>query len=136
MLSADQLTMKDRRKLERFNLKLPGEITVETADQVKRVLHLRTRDISSGGAFFYYDVDHLPEGTPVKVDLTLSTDRSKTLTGNQAHVEISGIVKRSEPSGIAICFNRDYRMMSINARRNHRKGTLIKWDLFRERRRV
>ena len=127
--------MKDRRKLERFNLELPAEITVKTTEQMVRVLHLRTRDISSGGAFFY-GVNRLPEGTPVKVDLTLSADRLKRLMGAQAHVEIRGIVKRSEPSGMAICFNEDYHMMAIKAVRNHRKGTVIKWDLFHERRTV
>lgn len=125
--------MKDRRKLVRFNLELPAEITVKTTEQVVRVLHLRTRDISSGGAFFY-GVSPLPEGTPVKADLTLSADRLKRLMGTQAHVEISGIVRRSEPSGMAICFNEDYHMTSIKAERNHRKGTIIKWDLFHERR--
>jgi hypothetical protein len=124
--------MKDRRKLERFNLELPAEITVKTTDQMVRVLHLRARDISSGGAFFY-GVNRLPEGTPVKVDLTLSADRLKRLMGALAHVEIRGIVKRSEPSGMAICFNEDYHMISIKVERNHRKGTVIKWDLFHER---
>lgn len=109
--------MKDRRKLERFNLKLRGEITAETADQMKRVFRLRTRDISSGGAFFY-GVDPLPEGTPVQINLILSIDKLKKLMGAQARVEISGIVKRSEPSGMAICFHKDYQMTSIKGRRN------------------
>jgi len=111
--------MKDRRKLERFNLKLRGEITVKTPDQMKRVFHFRTRDISSGGAFFY-GVDPLPEGTPVQINLILSIDKLKKLMGAQAHVEISGIVKRSEPSGMAICFHRDYQMMPRKGLRNHR----------------
>ena len=125
--------MKDRRKLERFNLKIPAEITLETTDQMRTVLNLRTRDISSGGAFFY-GVTSLLEGTPVKLALTLSADRLKRLMGAQAHIEIRGIVIRSEPSGMAICFNKDYHMMSTKAERNHREGIVIKWDLFRERR--
>jgi len=133
ILSGDQMPMKDRRKLERFNLELIVEITVETAEQMMKVLHLRTRDISSGGAFLY-GVNPLPKGTPVKVDLTLSADRLKRLMGAQAHVETRGIVKRSEPSGMAICFTKDYRMISIKVERNHRKGTVIRWDLFHERR--
>jgi c-di-GMP-binding flagellar brake protein YcgR len=127
--------MKERRKLERFKLKLLGEIAEQTADQMKRVLHLSTRDISSGGAFFYA-VNPLPEGTSVKVDLSMSTDRLKRLTGTQAQLQMSGIVKRSEPSGMAIRFNKAYKMVTTKGTRNHRKGTLIKWDLFRERRRV
>ena len=111
--------MKDRRKLERFNLKLRGEITVKTPDQMKRVFLLRTRDISSGGAFFY-SLDPLPEGTPVQINLILSIDRLERLMGAQANVEISGVVKRSEPSGMAVCFRRDYQMMSRKGLRNHR----------------
>jgi hypothetical protein len=127
--------MKDRRKVQRFSLELPAEITVKTTEQMVRVLHLRTRDISSGGAFFS-GVHLLPEGTPVMVNLTLSADRLKRLMGAQAHVEISGIVKRAEPSGMAICFNGDYHMMSINTESKHRKGTVIKWGLYPERRAV
>ena len=127
--------MKDRRKVERFSLELPAEITVKTKEQMVRVLHLRTRDISSGGAFFS-GAHRLPEGTPVRVNLTLSADRLKRLMGAQAHVEISGIVKRAEPSGMAICFNGDYHMMSINTERKHGKGTLIKVGLYPERRTV
>jgi len=125
--------MKDRRKLERFNLKIPAEITVETTDRMRRVLHLRTRDISSDGAFFYGEYP-LPRGTPVKLALTLSAERPNRLMGAQAHVKISGIVKRSEPSGIAVCFNKDYHMMSTKDEKNNRKGTVIRLDLFQERR--
>jgi hypothetical protein len=127
--------MKDRRKVERFNLELPAEITVKTTEQMVGVLHLRTRDISSGGAFFS-GAHPLPEGTPVRVNLTLSADRLKRLMGAQARVEVSGIVQRSEPSGMAICFNRDYHMMPTNTERNHGKGTVIKWGLYPERRPV
>jgi hypothetical protein len=127
--------MKDRRKVQRFSLELPAEITVNTTEEMLRVLHLRTRDISCGGAFF--SIAHpLPEGTPVRVNLTLSADRLKRLMGAQAHVEISGIVKRAEPSGMAICFKGDYHMMSIDTERKHGKGTLIKGGLYPERRAV
>jgi c-di-GMP-binding flagellar brake protein YcgR len=120
--------MKDRRKLERFNLKLRGEITAETADHTKKVFYLRTRDISSGGAFFY-GVDPLPEGTPVQINLILSIDKLKKLMGVQARVEISGIVKRSEPSGMAISFHKDYQMMSIKGRRNNRSDKTAALDV-------
>jgi hypothetical protein len=125
--------MKDRRKLERFILKIPAEITVETADRMRRVLHLRTRDISSDGAFFCGEYP-LPKGTPVKLALTLSAERLNRLMGAQAHVEISGIVKRSEPSGMAIRFNKDYYMMSTRNEKNNHRGTVIRLDLFQERR--
>jgi hypothetical protein len=124
--------MKDRRKVERFSLELLAEITVKTTEEMVRVLHFRTRDISCGGAFFS-GVNPLPKGTPVRVNLTLSADRSKRLMGAQARVEISGIVKRSEPSGMAICFNADYHIMPISAERKHGKGTVIKRGLYPER---
>ena len=125
--------MKERRKLERFILKIPAEIIAETTDQMRRVLHLRTRDISSDGAFFYGEYP-LPKGTPVKLALTLSAERLKRLVGAQAHVKISGIVKRSEPSGMAIRFNKDYHMMTAKDERKDHKGTVIRLDLFQERR--
>jgi hypothetical protein len=127
--------MKDRRKVERFSLELPAEITVKTTEQMVKVLRVTTRNISCGGAFCS-GVHPLPEGTPVRVNLTLSAERLKRLVGAQAHVEIGGIVKRSEPSGMAICFNGDYHMISINTERKHGKGTIIKWGLYPERRAV
>lgn len=107
--------MKDRRKLERFSLKLPAEIIVLSADQRKEKFDLVTSNICAGGAFF--NTTHpLAEGIQVEIGLILSIDRLKELTGSQAYIKIRGTVRRSEPSGMAICFHEDYQMMSIKTK--------------------
>ena len=104
--------MKDRRKLERFDLKLPAEIVVIGTGQQKEVFNLITKNICAGGAFFFA-TNPLPERTQVQINLTLMIERLKELTGAQGYIKIRGIVKRSEASGMAICFHEDYQMMSI-----------------------
>lgn len=104
--------MKERRKLERFQLSLPAEIVVESADQKKEVFNLTTRDICAGGAFFR-TMHPLPEGTQVQIKLSVPSNSLKKITGTHGHVKISGTVKRSEPSGMAICFHKKYEIMPV-----------------------
>ena len=103
--------MKDRRKLERFDLKLPAEIVVIGTHQEKEIFNLITKNICAGGAFF--TTNPLPKGTQVQINLTLLIERLKKLTGAQGYIKIRGTVKRSESLGMAICFHEDYQMMSI-----------------------
>jgi hypothetical protein len=45
--------MPERRKLERFDLNAPARIVVESEHAKKTALDLKTKDVSSGGAFLY-----------------------------------------------------------------------------------
>ena len=99
----------EKRKLERFDLKIPAKIEVKTSDKGEEVLNLLTSDISSGGAFFKTD-RLLPEGTKVTIDLTLPIDKMKKIRTDfqKALLEVTGTVLRSESQGMAICFDKDY----------------------------
>lgn len=102
---------QERRKLDRFNLKIPAKIQVTDSVQEKKMLDLFTSNICSGGAFFHTP-QPLPEGVQVKLDLVLPLDKLKKLKDESKHVciEISGRVLRSESTGMAICFNEDYKI--------------------------
>jgi len=103
--------MHERRKLDRFDLKVPAKIEVTTPGPETEIFNLLTSDICSGGAFFHTP-QPLPEGTQVKIDLILPLDKLKKLKDDfkQAYIEVTGTVLRCEATGMAICFNEDYRI--------------------------
>jgi len=103
--------LNDRRKLERFDLKVPAKIEVVDQDQGREELNLMTKDICAGGAFFNTP-DPLPKGTQVKIDLILD-GKLRSLVGRQAHVKVTGMVLRSESIGMAIGFDEDYKIISL-----------------------
>ncbi|TFG92731.1 MAG: PilZ domain-containing protein [Syntrophobacterales bacterium] len=99
-----------KRKLERFPLELPARIFVngdggEEADCLDAV----TCDISAGGAFFHTDTP-LPVGTEMDVDLILPLDEWKKIQGKRANIKVKGAVVRSGESGMAIIFDKKYRI--------------------------
>jgi hypothetical protein len=100
---------QEKRKLERFDLKVPARIEGLGKGRDKDIIDLVTNDICSGGAFFHTD-QSLPEGTKVKVELVLPLGRLKKLAAeyDQAHIRVTGTVVRMDGRGMAVCFNRDY----------------------------
>ena len=98
--------MDNKRKLERFELKVRARIEGEPG---RDILDVMTSDICAGGAFFYTD-QTLPEGTKVRIDLLLPLERLKKLVEgyDHAHIQVTGTVLRKEPQGMAVCFNQDY----------------------------
>jgi hypothetical protein len=109
--SADDQTMKERRALERFKLRLPAKIQILSGSQgaERTVLKLFTSNICSGGAFFPFSNPPL-QGTTVKVNLLLDYARLKLPTVSCSLVEVKGTVLRSEPFGMAVAFEPDYRI--------------------------
>ena len=106
--------MLERRKYERFNLRLATKTTVINDEQKedKGILDLFTKDICAGGAFFHA-VQPLPEGTQVKIDLVLDVDNLKKLTKKKAFIRLKGKVVHTESTGMAICFDKNYKITSI-----------------------
>ena len=111
---------REKRRLERFELRIPAKVEVITSDQDRETLDLFTSDICSGGAFFHTD-QPLPEGTDVKIDLVLPLEEIKKLREDSSHayIKITGTVLRSESAGMAVCFKKNYKIQPLN-----RKGSL------------
>jgi c-di-GMP-binding flagellar brake protein YcgR len=105
--------VNERRKFERFTLKLPTRIELLTEGEDSKTLDLVTRDVSAGGAFFRTD-DSIATGTKVKLRLIVFTKRLKVLTDSIGCVLMGGIVVRSEPTGMAICFDEKYRLVRLS----------------------
>ena len=106
--------MTERRKLERFKLRLPPRIEVVTqrrdVEETTHALNLVTENICSGGAFFRTS-SPLPKGTEVKIDMVLNLDRIRGLKGKSPLIKVRGRVLRSEPTGMAIRFGKRYNMV-------------------------
>ena len=104
--------MKEKRRLERFDLEIPATIQLMAQGQEKGLRNLLTSNIYSGGAYFH-TTKPLPEGSRVKVDLDLPLDRLERLKEGyrQAYIKVTGEVLRSESEGMAICFDEDYQIM-------------------------
>lgn len=105
--------MKERRKLDRFDLRVPAKIEAVGEDHHQQeVPWLLTKNISAEGAFFD-TTNPLPKGTQVEIDLVLER-RVRDLPDIQSHIKLSGAVLRSESTGMAILFDRDYKIMPLS----------------------
>ena len=103
--------MQERRKYERFDLRLPGKIEVVTLGKPE-VLHAVTRDVSAGGAFFH-TAEPVPEGVQVKLIIILASEGLKELTCAECLIKVGGTVVRSGPKGVAIGFVENYQVMPL-----------------------
>ena len=103
--------MEERREYERFQLALPARLEIATSVK-KEIFDAQTRDISAGGAFLN-TTEAIPEGTRFRIELTISSEKIKELTGAQSCIEAEGVVVRSTPEGVAICFDGECQILSL-----------------------
>ena len=99
-----------RRKMERFDLKLPTKLSWVGEDKEHKLVELMTSNICAGGAYFITKIP-LPKGTEVKMDLILKLDRLHELGGRQSHIDVSGFVTRTDQQGMAVCFDQKYKIL-------------------------
>ena len=102
-----------KRTMERYDLKLAAKLAYEHEDGKQSFLKMMTKNICSGGALLETS-STLPLGTEVKLDLDLPLERFKNLDTQKAHIAVSGEVIRSDKNGLAICFDKHYRISAIS----------------------
>ena len=106
----DEVTnMRERRKFERFDLRLPGTIEVLTLHGTD-IIDFLSNDISMGGSYIHANVT-VPEGTHVRLNLTVHSERLAELTGTQGRMTVDGTVVRCTSAGIAVCFGEDCQIL-------------------------
>lgn len=98
--------------MERFALELPAQLLVAKGGDPNGKLAAWTTDICAGGAFFNTD-QSIPLGTEVSIDLFFSLERFNALETNQARIEIMGKVIRSEANGMAVSFDKRYKVSPV-----------------------
>ena len=104
--------MKERRKCERLQLELPARLEMNSAERTE-IFELQTQDISAAGALLVGTTEQFPAGTRCQLELTVSSERIKELTGVQGLIKVEGIVVRSTPDGVAICFDGDCQILGL-----------------------
>lgn len=105
--------MEDRRKLERFELRVPALVVVECQSGREEVLDMTTRDVSSDGAYLLSS-NLLPEGAMVKMEFVLALDSMgmSARRNGRARVMVTGKVIRADGNGAAIRFGNRYKITS------------------------
>ncbi len=102
----------DERNDRRYFIDLPATVSVKKMSLPQKSLELKTANISSGGAFFKTPC-FLPVGTQVKIDLELAIDEVKKMKHTKALIEFSGVVIRTQEDGMAVSFNKDYKITPL-----------------------
>jgi hypothetical protein len=105
------MKMKEQRKYQRFPLKLPVRMEMITPDR-KQVFEFQTKNLSASGAFIDTTTP-FSLGSRVKMDLTAKSKRIKDLTGAHSLIKCEGVIVRSTPVGVAICFDTDCQILSL-----------------------
>jgi hypothetical protein len=107
--------LKERRKIQRIDLRAPARIEAVNRDGRKIGLQAETKDISSHGAFFITE-ETVEENTKLDIELLLSMEKLlELLRGNkEVRVLIQGTVVRSDPDGIAVSFGRKYQIIQAD----------------------
>lgn len=107
---AHVMNESDRRKMERFDLRLPTKLFWEGEDKEQKSIELMTSNVCAGGAYLMTNRP-LPKGTRVKVNLTLQSDRPHEIKARLSLVDVLGDVIRTNHQGMAIRFDREYTIL-------------------------
>ena len=104
--------MKEQRKHERFQLELPARLEMNSSERTK-IFELQTKDISAAGALLMGTAEQFPTGTRCQLELIVTSERIKELTGVQGLIKIEGTIVRSTPEGVAVCFDGDCEILGL-----------------------
>jgi len=104
--------MKERRTYERFQLSLPARLEINSSERTE-LLELQTRDISAAGALLVGTTGQFPTGTRCQLELIVTSERIKELTGVQGLIKIEGTIVRSTPEGVAVRFDGDCEILGL-----------------------
>jgi len=102
----------DERKIERFDLSLKAFVLAADQKGYSNSLSMRTRDVSADGVYLLTDTP-MPAGTRVKIDMVLPLDELKKI-GGKALIKSSGKVLRKEAGGMAICLDRNSKILPLS----------------------
>ena len=99
----------ERRVVTRYNLQVPAHVETVAEGGNTRIYKLKTRDISSNGAFLLTDGEEFEPGMQLKVNLYLNTFTS-TSTGSC--IVVNGRVVRCSEEGVGVCFDGQYQFVN------------------------
>jgi len=103
----------ERRTLERFSLELPTWLFITNKNEKLDSIELVTSNVCAGGAF-YKTENPLPSGFELRLDIIIPLDRLKNLKGKRSRIEVLGSVIRTEKQGMAVCFDKKYKISAYH----------------------
>ena len=104
--------MKERRKYERLQLELPARLEMNSSEKTE-FFELQTRNISAAGVLLMGTTEQFPAGTRCQLELIVTSERIKELTGAQGLIKVAGTIVRSTPDGVAICFDGECQILGL-----------------------
>ena len=100
--------MVERRRFERYELRVPAKVETLARDAEKKKVSLKTANVCAGGAYFSTP-NALTEGTNVRLEIVLTFNERKMFAdAKNARVRLLGTVIRCQNDGMAIRFSDDY----------------------------
>ncbi|MCJ7773057.1 MAG: PilZ domain-containing protein [Desulfobacterales bacterium] len=108
------MTRFEKRKMERFSLKVPARFIWTDTGSKQESLELMTSNICSGGAFFKTEKP-LSVGTDVKLEIILPLVKSKNVNSKGSSINVAGSVIRSDQQGMAVCFDKKYHIHPMHS---------------------
>lgn len=99
-----------KRKMERFDLELTAYLSVADKGKKQKSYEFMTGNICAGGAFFKTDKP-FRVGTDVKLAIILPLGKFKNVKRTTSHINVSGSVIRTDQRGMAIRFDRKYKIL-------------------------
>jgi len=107
----------EKRKMERFDLELTAYLSVTDKSKQQKSVKLRTSNICAGGTFFKTNKP-LTVGTDVKLDIILPLNKFKNMTRKISHIYFTGSVIRTSQQGMAICFDKNHKILPLKNGKN------------------
>ena len=104
--------MKEQRKYERFQLELPARLEMNSSERTE-IFELQTRNISAAGALLSATAEQFPTGTRCQLELIVTSERIKELTGVHGLIKIEGTIVRSTLEGVAVCFDGNCEILGL-----------------------
>ena len=106
--------MKERRLYKRHSVRFPSRLEPIPSSGTEKIYHLKTKDISIGGAFLCTNESlSFPQETRFIVDITIPKGSMKELMVVKSLMECNGTMVRSTSEGIAIQCSDEWEIMNI-----------------------
>jgi len=115
------MVIKEKRKMERFELELVSKIRAGSWRHNIETIELKTENICANGAYFKTSKP-LPVGTSVSLSMKLEVNSKLKPTTNLTSIEVSGKVIRSENDGMAIRFDNGFKMIPLGNKKKKKKS--------------
>ena len=100
----------ERRRIERFDLKLPATLVWTGTGKENESIELKTSNICGNGLFFKTNKP-LSVGTAVKLAIILPLEKFKNVKYKKSHIYASGSVIRKDQRGMAIRLDKKYKIL-------------------------